>query len=334
MGDGILATIKDVAKEAGVSISTASIALSGKGPVSSKTRQQVLEAAKKLNYLPNAVARSLVTRRTRSIGLILADITDPYFHEVTKGVESVLSAHGYSLTLTNTDRSYEKERRSIETFRSQQVEGIILAGSTMTSDAHLDDLMEENIPVVAVGQREVNTPLVTVDNFQAGAMLARHLIEHGYRRFAFIQGPKGLKSADERFEGFERELAASGFAIKPECVVAGNFTLEGGYDAALKLLEIETPDAIVAANDQTAIGALKAVKRFGLRIPQDVAVAGVGDIPTARFTDPPLTTVKLPLRTMGEEAARLLLRLIDGESIPSDRISLPIELKLRDSTLR
>lgn len=329
-----MATIKDVAKLAGVSVSTASVALNGRGPVSEATRQRVKEAALALRYRPNAVARSLVTRRTRSIGLVLADLTDPYFHGVAKGIEAVASESGYTVLLADTDRSPVKEERSLETLLCQQVDGLILAGSTAEGGGSLSRLKGSQVPIVTVGRYEDDLPAVSADNIGAGRMVAEHLLQEGYRRIGFIGGPPGLRVSVERYQGFCEALQEMG--LEPCFCAPGDFTPSGGYQVAKTLVAggAGQPEAIVAANDQMAIGVLKAIKEEGLRVPADVAVAGIGDVATAVYTDPPLTTVALPLREMGERAARTLLHLIEGEAASAQPIVLPVTLKVRASTRR
>lgn len=329
-----MATIKDVAKLAGVSVSTASMALNGKGPVSEATRRRVVEAARALQYRPNAIARGLVTRRTRTVGLVLADLTDPYFHEIAKGAEAVLSAAGYATLLADTDRSLEKERRSIEALCSHQVEGLILAGSGPGSEAVVREARRRGVEVVAVGPHGAGVPSVGVDNEAVGRTVARHLIERGRRRIAFVGGPPGLGVSEARRRGFLEALASAG--LEPFRIVPSDFTPFGGYRAALELLEAEDPaarpDAVAAANDQMAIGVIKGARERGLAVPAEVAVAGIGDIPTAVFTDPPLTTVALPIRAMGEQAALLLMRAL-GEPVKEEgAAALGFELVVRLST--
>lgn len=314
-----MATIKDVAKLAGVSVSTASIALRGMGPVSDATRRRVVDAARALDYRPNAIARSLVTRRTRTVGLLLSDITDPYFHEITKGVEAVLSRAGYALILADTDRSAEKELRSFEIFRSQQVAGVILAGSGTENESHFRQLDDRDVPIVTLGRHRSGLPCVTVDNARAAQMATEHLIETGCRRIGFVAGPQGLLAVEERREGHRAALVQHGLSQDPRWTVLGDFTPAGGYRAAIELLASAAgdgpdglPDGLVVANDQMAIGVLKALREHGIRVPGEIAVVGIGGIPTGAYVDPPLTSVALPLKDMGEAAARLLLGRIEG----------------------
>lgn len=334
-----MATIKDVARAAGVSISTASVALSGKGSVSEKTRARVIEVAHKLKYRPNAVARSLVTRRTRSVGLILSDITDPYFHEIAKGVQRTLSTAGYTVVLADTDRSSANESRSIQTLLDHQVDGLILAGSGRRKDEdHLRRLKEEKMAVVTVGRYTTDFPHVCVDNAAAAYVIADHLCCRGYRRIAFIGGPDGLLVTEDRFAGFCRALSDYGLEFDPMLVRSADFTPAGGYKAAMALLKTgrsntSPVEAVIAANDQMAIGVMKAAKDFGILIPRQMAVAGIGDIPTALYLDPSLSTVTLPLQEMGRAAAGRLMKAIDRED-GDHEILLDIHLRIRNSTPR
>ncbi len=338
-----MATIKDVAKLAGVSVSTASVALRGKGPVSEATRRRVIEAARALDYQPNAIARSLVTRRTRTVGLLLSDLTDPYFHEIAKGVEAVLSRAGYALILADTDRSPEKELRAYEIFRSQQVAGMILAGSGTEDEAHFEQLERRDVPIVTLGRHRSGLPCVAVDNVQAAKTAAQHLIETGCRRIGLIAGPPGLLAAEERREGYLAALAEHGLSPDPRWMLVGDFTPAGGYRAAMELFTArgldrhDRPDGLVAGNDQMAIGALKALRELGIRVPEEIAVVGIGGIPTGEYVEPPLTTVALPLKTMGEAAAKMLIcRVERGGGGPLDQheehIWMETTLLVRSST--
>lgn len=333
-----MATIKDVARHAGVSVSTASVALSGKGPVSEATRLRVVRAAKELDYRPNAVARSLVTRRTLAIGLVVSDLSDPYFHEIAKGVEDEVFSAGYTVVLADTDRSIEKERRSIDTLLGRRVDGLILAGSGDEQDGHLAHLEKGDVPVVAVGRYGIDVPSVSVDNKKAARLGADHLIEQGCERVAFVGGPRGYTVSKDRKEGYEAALTSRGLEFREEYTVDSDFTPGGGYEAFVRMTKalaragLPLPDGVLAGNDQMAIGLLKAAKDLGLRVPGDLALAGIGDIPTAVYVDPPLTTVSLPLKAMGRAAAKSLLTLVKGERLGSRRAVLDVRLMVRASS--
>lgn len=335
------ATIKDVARLAGVSVSTASIALSGKGPVSERTKALVIDAAATLQYRPNAVARGLVTRRTNIVGLVIPDITDPYFHEITKGIQDVMAEEGFTVILADTDRTSAKALRAIDALKSHQVEGILLAGSgaeirSAIGEGNEKDLWE-GIHVVAIGPGHGDLPTVEVDNVHTGQIAATHVLEGGCRRIAIVSGPKGLEASELRLKGYIDTLKRHGISVPEDWLISGDFTPEGGYLAARRLLAVITskenlPDAILAANDQMAVGVVKAVKEAGYEVPRDIAVIGIGDIPTATYVDPELTTVALPLKDMGKEAAALLLSFVRGDAPERSRIILDVQLIPRAST--
>ncbi len=339
-GNGKRPTIKDVARLAGVSVSTASVALSGKGPVKDETRRRVMQAAQQLQYKPNALARSLVTRRNPTVGFLLPDIRDPYFHEVLKGVESVASADGYSIIVADSDRSPAKQWRAIELLEAHRVAGIIVAGAGVEDDQYLTRLEEDALPVVLLGRHGARLPTVRLDNEAAGRLATQHLLAAGRRRVALLGGPPSLTTSADRAAGYRAALAEAGLLPDPDYTVAGDFTPEGGALAVPQLVERlrqakkPLPDGLVAANDQMAVGALKALKELGWRVPEDVAVVGIGDIWTASYVEPPLTTVALPLFRLGQEAMRLLVALHRGEveARPPREIVLPVHLVVRAST--
>lgn len=331
------ATIKDVARLAGVSISTASIALSGKGPVSRETSERVLQAAKKLRYRPNALARSLATSKSQSVGLILPDIRDPYFHEIADGVEQIAWEQGYTLFLVNTNRSIRKERAAIEAFQSHRVEGVIFAGSGSEGEAEgLIDLLGE-IPIVALGRYHQKIPAVRADNVELGKLATEHLINIGRQRIGFIGGPSELTTSVDRAKGFQKALYASGKVMDLAYVVEGDFTPEGGTRAMETLLRrlradgLQMPDGIFVANDQMALGVLQALRSASIDVPGETAVVGGGDIPTVNYIAPSLTTVALPTQRMGKEAMGLLFRMLAGEKAPEQPIVLPVRLVRRQS---
>lgn len=331
------ATIKDVARLAGVSISTASIALSGKGPVSPETRRRVLAAAEKLRYRPNALARSLATSQSQTIGLVLPDLRDPYFHEVASGVEGVAWENGYTLLLADTNRSDTKEQAVIEAFRSHRVEGIIVAGSGRETDLGSWTEPNQNLPMVVLGRHHALVPSVRVDNVAAGRLATEYMLHAGRQRLSYIGGPLELTTSLDRSSGFQEAIRLAGLSLDFSYMIEADFTPEGAREAMSQLLDslnergVPLPDGVVAANDQMAIGVLQSLRSRGLEVPQQVGVIGIGDIPTATYVDPPLTSVALPTREMGQEAMRLLLRLIQGEAAPQQPVTLPVKLVRRGS---
>lgn len=330
-------SIKDVAKLAGVSISTASNALNNTPLVSEKTREKVLEAARKLNYKPNALARSLVTRRSRTVGLLIPDVSDPYFTEVARGVEDCASEHDYSVVLCNTDRNPDKERRYFNILREKRVDGIIFTGGSMGNERHLLQLEEENAPVVVIGRHSLPFRAVLVDNAGGASLAAEHLISRGHSRIGFIAGPLSSTTSQDRLEGYRITLARHGIPYTEKFVREGDFKIEGGAKAARELLDLpeeERPTAIIAGNDQMAIGVIGVAREKGLQVPRDLAVIGFDDIPVASLITPPLTTVRLPMYEMGHKAMGLLLGVIGKEQESGQdtgRITFSCELVVRGS---
>ncbi len=327
-------TIRDVARQAGVSVTTASRVLSGSDhPVATEVRQRVLQAANKLNFVPNAFARGLSKREFRLIGLLVPDVRDPYFVEIARGIEDLSSQHGYLVVLCNTDRNPTKERRYVEELHAMRA-GIILLGSAIDREDHLKDLARYPAPVVAIGRHELPSSSVLIDNVQGAIDATSHLIELGHRRIAFVSGPPNASTAIDRLEGFRKAMNQHGLPVDEKLVAEGDFTLESGAAAVDQLLKLpQPPSALFAANDQMAMGVLREAKRQGLRIPQDLAIVGFNGIPAAAQTDPPLTTIHLSMHRMGQLAAELVLRQLKENY--SDRVSVLIKgnLLVRGSTL-
>ena len=302
----------DVARRASVSIATASRVLNGSAhPVSAKTRDRVHAAASEIGYAPSALARALVTKRSRIIGVIVNDIVDPYFAQIARGVEDVAGRGGYLTMVCNADRHTHTEREYLSILRDYQAEGVIFAGSGSARDsqnaalgAAVEQALERSIYVVALAPRDIPGASITVDNRAAGYDLVDYLASLGHRRIALISGPDGLLTAAERTEGCLAAL--SDHNLEPVAVLDGDFSFDSGQAAALHLLATpKLPDAIVGANDETAIGALTALRRAGIDVPLTVSVAGIGDTRLARFLD--LSTVSIPTYELGAIAARRIL---------------------------
>jgi LacI family transcriptional regulator len=330
-------SLTEVSRRAGVSIATASRVLNRSShPVAEATRARVLAAAEELGYSPSALARALVTRRSRIIGVIVGDIVDPYFAEITRGIEDVAQKAGYLTIVCNADRRTETELAQLGLLIDYHAEGIVFAGSGFESDprgAALAELVErargQGIQVLALAWRDFDAPRVRVDNRAAAFDLTDYLISLGHRRIAFIAGPEGLHTSDERRRGFEAAVAAAG--LEPGPVHPGDFTYDMGHAAGLRLLADEAlPDAVIGANDETAIGALAALRQAGVGVPDQISVAGMTDTRQARFSD--LTTVNIPLYQFGAVAAR---GIIAGENDGvGDETILPHRLVPRSTTAR
>lgn len=332
--NGNTATIKDVARQAGVSIATVSRILNGSAGVSPGLTERVQQAITELGYQPNAVARALKVKESRSIGLIIPDIENPFFPALVRGVEDMARSYDYAVILCNSDGVGSEEERYIRLLHGKQVDGVIFTGG-VNSDASLELLASLPIPAVSLDRqsKRVHMRSVVVDNVYGAALAVRHLVDLGARRIAFIGGSPQLSVADERFKGYSQVLVEQGLPVDDELILHGDFTYDSGYQNAWLLLEKEYQfDAVFAANDMIAIGVIECLAARGIRVPQDVRVAGYDDIRLAGWYKPTLTTVRQPVYEMGQEAVRMLLHLLTNPVQASAEKRFRPELIVRQST--
>jgi LacI family transcriptional regulator len=331
-------TLDDVARLAGVSLATASRVLSNSPrAVRPELRERVLEAAARLAYTPNAHARALARSSSEVVGLVVHDIADPYFSSIAAGVMRVAEEQGAMVVLGTTLREPEREIEYVAMLRAQRARAIVLVGSRTTDRETTGRLAAELAAFRALGGRaacvsqpRLRIPTVQPDNRAGARRLARTLAELGHRRFAILGGPRTLLTARERLEGFRTGLIESGGTAD---VIDGAFTRDGGYAAVTELLRRGTSATCVfAVNDVMAVGAMAALRDQGIDIPGDMSVAGFDDIATLRDTIPSLTTVRLPLEEIGEQAARLTL--LPERTTTARTIKTRGEIILRDSTRR
>jgi LacI family transcriptional regulator, galactose operon repressor len=332
-----MASLADISRRAGTSVATASRVLNGsKHPVSDATRARVMQAAADLGYAPSALARALVTRSSRIIGVIVNDIVDPYFAEIARGVEDVAGRMGYLVMICNADRRPEAELEYLRALRDYQAEGLVFAGSGVPDAgaanaelaAHVDAARARGARVVALGHREFDALQVGVDNSAAAFDVTDYLISLGHRRIAFVEGPPGLYTSAERRSGFSAAMAAAGLA--DDLRFHGGFDFESGMQAGRRLLACRPlPDAVVAANDEAAIGVLTSLRHADVDVPGEISVAGIDDTRPARFVE--LTTVNLPLYDLGAVAARHILA---GPGEAEEDVVLAHRLVPRRSTAR
>ncbi|MCL6613259.1 MAG: LacI family transcriptional regulator [Firmicutes bacterium] len=326
-------TIKDVAKYAEVSVKTVSRVLNNSDRVNKYTRERVYKAIEALDYRPNAFARGLVKGKSHTIGLLIADISNPYFAEVVKGIESVALLHNYNLFLCNTNEDPERELRILALLREKQVDGVILSPSRM-DDEEIAKLPAYGIPVVLINRRVEGSHIqsVMLDNetkgYEAGTLLARL----GYTKIVYLSGPLHSESNKKRWSGFER--AAREHGIEAIYIVA-NHPLpseERGREAIITTLSQHSPPfGLFAFNDLMAIGAIMIMKKRNINIPEQVSVIGFDDIPFAAKIEPSLTTFHIPKREIGETAMNLLFSLINGESLPKEEVIFDAPLQIRGS---
>ena len=307
-----MASLADISRHAGTSVATASRVLNGSThPVSDATRARVLAAAADLGYQPSALAQALVTRSSRIIGVIVNDIVDAYFAEIARGVEDVAGRMGHLVMVCNADHRVEAEIEYVRALRDYHAAGIVFAGSGAPGATEANAALARQVGaargVVALARRDFPALHLGVDNAAAARDITEHLIALGHRRIAFVEGPEELYTSAERLAGFRAAMAAAGLAA--DLRHPGGFDFEAGQAAAGRLLAAPPlPDAVVAANDEAAIGVLTALRGAGVDVPGDVSVAGIDDTRPARFAD--LTAVSLPLYELGAAAARAI---IDGD---------------------
>jgi LacI family transcriptional regulator len=327
-------TINDVARLAGVHPSTVSRALHRADlPLSPETRRRVLAAVERLEYRPSAIARGLRLRRTRTLGMLVPDITNPFFPPIIRGAEEAARERGYELVLCNTDDDGDRERASLRVLRERQADGLLIATSRM-ADATLASVRRERFPFVLVnrGSRVGEDPAVEVNNARAASEIVAHLVQLGHSRIAHIAGPLSTTTGAERAVGYRDALRAHGVPVDARLVAeAAAYSEDAGFAAAQRLLEL-APTAIFAANDLLALGALRAARERGVRVPFDLSLVGINDIPMVGLLDPPLTTARVPQREMGAIATGILISLLEHEPVRELHVRLEAELVVRGST--
>jgi DNA-binding LacI/PurR family transcriptional regulator len=324
-------TIYDVARRAGVSTYTVSSVLNRTANVSPELTQRVRDAVRELDYTINDLARSLQTRQTRTVGMLIPDIANPFYAKVVRGVENVLKEQGYSLILGSTYNDPEEQVRYLGVFRSKQVDGLLLF--VAPGDANeVRALVEAKKAVVFVGRKPTNMQAdsVSADNARGTRMAVTHLAGKGHRRIALVNGPAGLTSSAERVAGWKRALRQAGAQAPAAYMYGGDFTAESGYAGTMQLLGLpEPPTAIFTANFLMLTGSLKAIRQKQLRCPEDVEVMSSDDSEWLDVFSPAISTVAQPSYEMGTEAAKLLLKRIKSPRRRFDQIVLQPQLMLR-----
>jgi DNA-binding LacI/PurR family transcriptional regulator len=327
-------TIRDVARSAGVSLSTVSAVLNESAPASEPTRQRVLEAVRELGYEPNSQARNLRRRRAGSIGLIVPDIVNPFFALVAEGVQEEARNRDVLVVLCSSEARPDQEAHHARLLRASRLDGVIHLSGTGLPDAAVVDLALDS-PLVIVDERleGLERPFVGSDNTYGGRLAAGFAIERGHTRFAIVAGPPGLSTAADRRAGYLAALEAAGIDSSAVPTVAGDYRLESGRAAAAELLSCPAkrrPTALLVANDLMAIGCMRYCADAGIAVPAEVGIVGYDDIALAALVTPGLTTVRQPAREMGRAAARMLLDQIEEGARGAD-VDLPAELIVRES---
>lgn len=334
-------SIKDIARAAGVSHSTVSRALSDSPLVSAETRARLQHLAKDMGYSPNTLARSLVTRQTHSVGVVVTTIADPFVAEVVQGIEATAHDHGYTVILSTSGAEPEREIAAVEMLRSKRVDGVIVTSSRIGA-LYLDHLERIGVPVVLINNHNEQsgryTFTVTVDNRHGGRLATDHLVQLGHRRIAYITAPADHSSDADRMAGYREALIAAGIEVDASLIVAGNGRADGGERAMATLMTTKArPTAVFCYNDMTAVGLIYMARQVGLAVPGDLSVVGFDDIPFARYCVPPLTTIAQPKVEMGQLAMKMALSLmkIRGEADQGELSNIVAQGKLivRASTL-
>ncbi len=328
-----MATIRDVAERAGVSVTSVSHVVNKSRIVTPELREKVLSAMKELNYRPNLMARSLRRKHSFTLGLILPDITNPYFAEIARHIEDASFEHGYSLIICNSDQDFSLESRYAQVLADKQVDGTILVSAGVNPSNSVAPIL--SMPFIMLDRElpQLPTDSIQSDNFQGGFLAASHLLSLNHRDFVCIVGPKNIHPSYNRLEGFRKALAEEGLHLDESALLQGDFSSESGYRQGKALLERnQLPTAIFAFNDLMAFGAITALAEHGISVPEEVSVIGYDDINQSSYFSPRLTTVAQPHHEMGKMAVEKLLERIADKDLPGRTFHFSPRLVLRNST--
>ena len=326
--------MRDVAEQAGVSVTSVSHVINETRPVSDELRRRVLAAMEELGYQPNRLARSLRRGQTLTIGMIIPDSANPFFAEMARGVEDTSFKSGYNVILCNSDGDLNKERVYTNVLVEKRVDGILFIAAGLSSNGILD-LQTQRVPLVVVDRDlpDASVDSVLTDNARGGWLATRHLIDLGHRRIACITGPSDITPSAERVTGYRQALEEEGVPVNGELIVRGDFQYESAYRAAIRLLQMEDPPtAIFACNDLMAVAVMSAALELGQHVPGDLSVVGFDNVRLAAFANPPLTTIAQPKYEMGVVAATMLLERIRDAHAPAQRRVFESSLVTRKST--
>lgn len=316
-----------------MSIATVSKVLNGKGRISDSTKKRVMDVVERHSYEPSAIASALAGKNTHTIGFVLPDVNNPYFSEIVRGAEDEAFARGYSVLICNTDHNPDKERAYIKTLRQKQMDGLVVATGSLTADV-IEGLYEDNVRVVLLAREIAGVKIgtVTVDNYQGGYLAGKHLLALEHRVIGVIAEPLSIGSSRDRLHGFETAVREQGGQIL--MTEDTGFGISNGHRVAKKLLQEKSVTAIFAANDQLAVGAMRACRELGKLIPEDISIVGFDDTIFARIVTPALTTIAQPMYSLGQQTLRLLIEAIESGQQPTETSVLPLELVIRESTAK
>ena len=326
-------TLKMVAEKAGVSVNTASRAINNKSDINEETKKKVLKIAQELGYVRNATAVALRTRKTRTIGVVIADNRNPFYAEVLNGMEAAAREKNYHIILANTQRDYKKEEEAINLLLTKRVDGLLIT-PVQDRDDDIKNLIDANIPFVIVGRdfENIEVDAVYNDEVKGGFLATEYLINKGHKRIALVDGFLYKSPARGRLEGYKKALKKYGIPFDGDLLSVGDIDVKDGYERTKQLLEKELNfTAIFAYNDMMAFGAMQAIKEKGLRIPEDIGLVGYDDIPFSSLISPALTTIRLQKQDLGVESVKLLFSRMNGNRKKAKKIMLDVELIIRET---
>lgn len=326
-------SIKDVAKEAGVSIATVSRVLNDIDVVNDETKKKVLDAIKKLSYRPNIVARSLKTQRTRTVGIIIPDISSQFYPEVVRGAEDVANIYNYNIMLCNTDLDPEKEMEYLHVLKEKMVDGVLYMSNSLEPNI-IEVLNEFQIPTVLVETRDSENvfPSVTIDNEKAAFDATSYLVKNGNKKVAYIGSHEdALNASALRFKGYKKALQDNNLEVDNDIISFGGLKAQDGYEAANKILEKSKFDSVFCGSDEVAMGVINALREKDISVPKDVDVIGFDNIYSSAIFYPKLTTVSQPMYDMGSVGMRMLIKIINKQKVDTEHYVLRHTIVKRDS---
>lgn len=332
-------TIKDIARELGISPSTVSRALKDHFEISEETKKAVRKVAEELNYQPNSLALSLRYSKSNTIGVIVPEIVHFFFSTVISGIEDIAQAKGYNVIITQSNESVAREMMNIQTLFNNRVDGVVVSLSRESFDySHFEVIMKKGLPIVFFDRvpETLETSQVTVDDFLGGYQATKHLLDQGYKKIMHLAGPENLKITNQRLGGFRKAHEEAGVEIDETLVVFNQASDESdAYAATQKILKDKNPDGLFASNDLAAMGAIKAAQHLGRRVPEDFGVVGFSNWQFTALTNPSISTIEQPGFEMGQHAAELLIKQIDSDNgVPLEKMKLETHLIARDSSKR
>ena len=326
-------TLKMVAESAGVSVNTASRAINSKSDINEETKKRVLQVAQELGYVRNATAVALRTRKTGTIGVVIADNRNPFYAELLNGIEVAAREKNYHIILANTQRDYKKEEEAINLLLTKRVDGLLIT-PVQDKDEDIKNLLDANIPFVVVGRDFENIEIDAVfnDEVKGGFLATEYLIKKGHKRIALVDGFIYKSPAKGRLEGYKKALDKYRISLDESLISVGDINIEDGYERTKQMLEKNLEfTAIFTYNDMMAFGSMQAIKEKGLRIPEDIGLVGYDDIQFSSLISPSLTTIRLKKQELGIESVKLLFSRINREHKKTKKIMLDVELQIRET---